>query len=183
MLHDTGRITSKKGGKLEVRFPHYDIDDLPGADGLRKARGNRDDDDDDDGSFVYVNKAMFTVKRGTTIYEEQGSEIVTFDEQEITMTVYSGCTLDDVRVAFDQPGIHFDPHASLEIILHGDAKPGVVTAYHISGNGAVEKIETRIVKYRGGGWKLTLNIPGFSKYSWADYYTTPEAEDDECLVP
>ena len=134
-------IDGKKGGKLDVKFSDDDDDD--------------DDDDDKKKSVtVRVKKATFKVKAKS--FEKKA---------EISMTVYSGSTLADVKVEFTPSGLSFDPAAGLELQLKGTMKPGKMTGYHVSADGTVTLVEAVVEKAKGG-WKLKMDIPGFSEYSW-----------------
>ena len=120
---------------------------------------------------VTVKDAWFSAYGGTLQPEEQ---------LDITMTVTSGATLDDVKIEFDPSGLVFDPPARLGIRLGGPVtEEEVRLAQHIYGDDPdnIELIETET--YANGQALLTIyiDIPGFSEYSVGG---DDEAEDDEC---
>lgn len=128
-----------------------------------------------DETIVRVRKVKFSVDKG-----------MLDKKRKITMTATSGTTLDDVQVEFDPQGVQFHPPAKLEIYLSGGKRRDLM-AYHYSASqvtrATIEKVS--LGDDGSSGWKVTLEIPGFSRYSLGgdDYYGYPEAEDDECLVP
>lgn len=102
---------------------------------------------------VRVKRATFEV--------EKGSIDAAYD---ISMTVYTGTTLREVRVEFTPSGIRFHPPATLTVVLWGKVDDDVVKALHIDGSGAVlEEIAVTVED----GKKVTilvLKVPGFSRY-------------------
>ena len=107
---------------------------------------------------VIVKEVRFTVAPNS---------IVGGGTHDITMTVYSGTTLDDVNVVFEPSGLQFDEPADLRIKLGGPANAGnVQQAQHIHGNGAyVESVSTETDKNGNSYLVVELKVPGFSRYS------------------
>ena len=130
----SGWITPGAGGKLKVSFGKLT------ADGTKNGE-------------VGVKRATFEV--------EEGSIDAAY---YITMTVYTGATLGEVRVEFTPSGIRFHPPATLTVVLWGKVNADVVKALHIDGSGAVlEEIAVTVED----GKKVTilvLKVPGFSRY-------------------
>ncbi|MBT3602663.1 MAG: hypothetical protein HOE48_05365 [Candidatus Latescibacteria bacterium] len=83
----------------------------------------------------------------------------------ISMTVTTGYTLDDVTVTFGPSGLVFTQAAKLVIKLKG-GDPEAVEAFHFSQD-QVSAADIRRIVYDDGraGWRIVLNIPGFSRYS------------------
>ena len=110
-------------------------------------------------------------------------------QQTISMTVFSGSTLEDVVVAFRPSGLTFNPPATLELCLSGNlsredanaVEAALRTVDHVSG-GQVEKIQTKGKKDGRAGWKVTVKIPGFSLYSWGSG-SMYDGKDDPMYIP
>ena len=129
-LSASGTFTTRRGGKLEVKFPQPR-----------------------DRNSFYVEKVKFEVKRGS------------IDRTcEITMKVTAGDALEDLEIEFTPSGVVFDPPAEMAIYLKGVQHLDAVV-YHITGDG--ESTEAKIVTDGKGkkGWKITVAVPGFSRYS------------------
>lgn len=106
-------------------------------------------------NIIQVSEATFTVPSRSM----QGIH-------EISMTVHSGTTLDDVYVSFGPDGLTFNPHASLVLHLVGNTSNVDVNnlvAYHIYADGTVEEVP--ITVQSGSDYLiLTIDVPGFSDY-------------------
>ena len=110
----SGWFSPESSGKLKVKFEYDD-----------------DDDDDDDGDDILrVEKAKFEVEEGSID-----------QDVEITMTVRSGTTLEDVGVLFSPTGQEFHPSAKLTLYLEGELDEedlDNLKAYHIEGDSVTE---------------------------------------------
>ena len=137
----SARVSPYRQKKMEVQFGEYG-----GAD------------------IVRVKKVSFTVKRNSII----GNEALQNHRDgsyAITMEVSSGTTLADVLVKFGPSGLKFSPPAQLDIFLEGELDPAEVAAYHIDGTaGTITKIGMEIDDQGRTGWKITIDVPGFSRY-------------------
>jgi len=86
----------------------------------------------------------------------------------ISMTAYSGDTLEDIVVAFTPAGLKFRVPAILELELEGgNFRSGRMTGYHIEDDGTITEIDIWLIPRRNG-WKLWMKVPGFSRYSIDD---------------
>ena len=98
---------------------------------------------------------------------------------DISMTVFTGSTLEDVMLAFTPSGIAFEPPATLEIYVEGAVDADLLKAYHITGDGEVTEVGMDIDKKRKE-WKITIKVPGFSRYDLSgndDYWNYGEGDD------
>ena len=87
---------------------------------------------------------------------------------DLTMEVNAGDVLDDISVVFGPSGTKFNPEATLTISIIGLVSiEQIATAQHIFGDGQVESIET---EFKDGRWltKVTIRVPGFSRYNFDD---------------
>ncbi len=78
----------------------------------------------------------------------------------------STTSLSDVSVVFTPSGIVFNPPATLTLLLRGELSEeelNALKAYHHH-NGMVTEISVAIVDGKKE-WKITVKIPGFSRYS------------------
>jgi hypothetical protein len=88
---------------------------------------------------------------------------------DITMTVQSGTTLDDVQILFGPSGLTFEPHATLWLTLLGPVtEADVQQVAHIAGDGYIENIDVLSDKKGVAKLLVTIRIPGFSRYSLGD---------------
>ncbi len=139
----SGWFSPESSGKLKVKF-EYDDD------------GDDDDDDDDGDDILRVEKAKFEVEEGSID-----------QDVEITMTVQSGTTLEDVGVLFSPTGQEFNPFAKLTLCLEGELDEedlGSIKAYHIEGD-SVTELSVKISERDDDEWKIIVDVPGFSRYS------------------
>jgi hypothetical protein len=84
---------------------------------------------------------------------------------EIEMSVETGQTLAQVIVKFRPAGMTFDPVAVLELKVKGELDPSTLVAYHVSKSGRVTKPAFK-VEGKKTAWKLSVEVPSFSEYSW-----------------
>lgn len=109
-----------------------------------------------DAQTIRLKKAVFEVLDGS------------LDQRaEITMTAYSGYTLDDVWVAFDPSGLTFNPPARLTLVLQGPVtEDDVRQAYHLYGDGSnVESMATEVSSTGKAFLTVSFKVPGFSRYT------------------
>lgn len=99
-------------------------------------------------------------------------------DNEITMAVSSGLTLEDIVVTFGPSGLTFSPPAILTLSVRGNLDTKALKAYHVSGAGSgtpdVETVPISFLKV-GNEWIIIIKVPGFSMYSIGDEYMPPEA--------
>ena len=99
------------------------------------------------------------------------------NKHTVTMTVFSGTTLEDVLVEFTPAGLDFHPPARLSILLEGEltqADLDDLKAYHTSRDGSVTEVPLKVYFEDDGTWMVVIIVPGFSYYDIA--------ADDECIV-
>jgi hypothetical protein len=124
---------------------------------------------------VVVKKAEFKVHKNSVLEDPRA---LPGDYHLIAMTVTSGTSLDDIRVKFKPSGMKFDPNAELSIEVDGDFEATKLVAYHVSpSEKTVKQIDVDAKKERGGKYTLSVNVSGFSEYSWDD------DDDDPCQQP
>ncbi len=128
----------------------------PFAGGSIEARFSDDDDDDESSSGgVRVDKVVFSVSAGSIN-----------QPVEISMTVHSGSTLDDVLIQYSPDGLHFNPPAIMRMFLKGYLSPYTVQnlkAYLISADGTVEEVPLTIQPWGPNGWRITTAVPHFTE--------------------
>ena len=114
---------------------------------------------------------------GMTVFTVPRNSMTDGEGHEITMTVQSGTTLEDVQVVFGPSGLEFAPPARLALTLLGPVtEEDVRRATHIYADGCIESIATQ-TDVRGTAFMLvTIRIPGFSRYSLGDGSFSPEAD-------
>lgn len=81
-------------------------------------------------------------------------------DTHITMDVYSGTSIEDIRVVFGPSGTEFVPSAVLNLKLSGNVKPEDLVAYHYS----ADQVTDAVIE-KESGWKVIIDVPGFSRYS------------------
>ncbi len=145
----TGAFTIADGGELKVKF---------------KQHGKKGD--------IWVKKAAFEVAPGAMV-PTPGKKTRKSKKIEITMTVTSGDSFDDVRVAFTPSGTTFQPAGILTLELRGekgkkDKDPTEedlkLAAVHITADGTVTDVV--LSTERRGAYKVivTIDVPGFSVF-------------------
>jgi len=114
--------------------------------------------------MTWVKDAVFEVAPGAMDAESA----------EITMAVTSGCSVDDVVVAFRPSGLAFRPPGTLEVTLWWCERRAPsrdqlqVAAEHITAGGTVTDVVVSVQE--NGTYKaiVTIEVPGFSLYGLRD---------------
>ena len=133
----SGWFSPESSGELKVNFEDV-------YNGVRGKNG------------VRVKQATFKVEKGSIDHDVQ-----------ISMTVVSGSTVEDVWVQFSPWGQEFHPSATLTLVLVGKLNKedlNYLEAFHIEGNLATE-MSVQIVQGVDGEWIIIVKVPGFSRYS------------------
>ena len=82
--------------------------------------------------------------------------------------------MEAIHVAFEPSDMTFSPVARLTIHGVGPIDVENLVVYHISDDGEVGE-PPFTVTVDGGEWEITVEVPGFSEYTWED----EEADEDE----
>ena len=159
------RLSKTSAKNLETRFTSEDVE----IDDDAKLEVSFDREDENSNPSSAAQGVVRVRKASIEIHEESigGSHAERQDEIEITMNVQSGLALSDVLVQFTPSGLTFRPTALLSVQLSGHLAPTEIIVYHIYSDGTVVEILTEIVQ-DGDYWRVNVDVPGFSEYSWDD---------------
>lgn len=143
---DADLIDASEGGSLEADFPDY------GPDGIVRATSTE-----------------FEVEANSI----GGADPVWEDSHLILMKSHSGERLDEILVEFYPSGMTFSPVAKLTVKGVGPINVDDLVAYHIEGDGSVSQ-PPFTVKVTDDGWKIKVDVPGFSEYTYDDDDSAPD---------
>ena len=169
-LNPTTQATKPSGGSLYTKTASGWFSPESSGELKVKFKYDGDDDDDDGDDILRVEKAKFKVEEGSID-----------QDVEITMTVQSGTTLEDVGVLFSPAGQEFYPYAKLTLFLEGELDEenlGSIKAYHIEGD-SVTELSVKISERDDDEWKIIVEVPGFSRYSLGGNDAEPGTEEWE----
>ena len=121
---------------------------------------------------MQVREAVFKIAK----HSIGGVEPVWKNQYAVEMSVETGQTLADVIVKFRPAGMTFDPVAILELKVKGKLDPTALVAYHVSKKGRVSK-PAFTVEGKKSTWKLRVEVPSFSEYSWDEEADEPPTFD------
>lgn len=126
-------------------------------------------------SPLRVHEAKFEIEKNSI----GDAEPLWKDHYAIVMQVETGQSLADVRVKFQPSGMSFTPVAKLTVKVKGSLDPTKLVAYHVSGNGLVTKPRMKAKEEKKGTWKLEVEVPGFSEYTYDDDDRYSDEENPE----
>jgi len=110
-----------------------------------------------DPTAVRVEKVKFKVEKGSVD-----------KDCKISMTAFSGSTVNDVKVDFGPDGLVFSQPATLTIWLWGSLNSDRLKAYHTASDGTKTEIPFTLSSLGDKRWRVIIQVPGFSEYSLGD---------------